>query len=93
MISPLPTESDVIYSRTAKGQAAALFSRPRVMDKEDRRLLLMVNGFTSLNELARVGHFESRPQSIAEALAASGLIECTKSDRQGSAKVAIWGLA
>lgn len=69
------SRTDVVYRRTTKGQAAAMPSALATMNDEHRRLLLLVNGFTSLGVLARVGHFEHGPDQMALTLQSSGLIE------------------
>jgi hypothetical protein len=69
------SRTDVVYRRTSKGQAAAMPSATSAMNDEHRRLLLLVNGFTSLDVLARVGHFEDAPDQVARTLKSSGLIE------------------
>lgn len=71
----VPSRAKVVYRRTTKGQAAAMPASFATMDHEARQLLLVVNGFTSLDTLAQVCHFERPPDSTAEALETSGLIE------------------
>lgn len=68
----------VVYRRTLKGQfAVARASNPddETLDPVQRRLLLMVNGFTSLHDIARVARFQVCAEEAAQALAACGLIE------------------
>ncbi len=67
--------TETVYHRTDKGQALAgkLDSLP--FDQDFRSLLLLVNGFTPLNILARMGRFVQHPQVVAAQLEAKGLIE------------------
>lgn len=69
------SSTGVVYHRTTKGQAAAMPSTMPRMNDEHRRLLLLVNGFTSLDVLAQVGRFMDGPDQVALALKSSGLIE------------------
>lgn len=69
------SHTGVVYRRTTKGQAAAMPSTMPRMDDEHRRLLLLVNGFTSLDVLAQVGQFMEGPDRVALDLKSSGLIE------------------
>jgi hypothetical protein len=69
------SRTNVVYRRTTKGQAAAMRSGWTAMDEESRKLLLLVNGFTSLDALAKVGQFHEGPEGMADALKTSGLIE------------------
>ncbi len=71
---PSPTVPD-IFRRTTKGQAEALSSAQSDLTPEERRLLLMVNGFTSIAILADLAGFKTHIEPVAEALMASGLIE------------------
>lgn len=73
--SPMLSRANVVYRRTTKGQAAAMPASRSNMDHEARQLLLVVNGFTSLDTLAQLCHFERPPDGTAEALETSGLIE------------------
>lgn len=69
------SRTDIVYRRTTKGQAAAMPTAAPAMNAEHRRLLLLVNGFTSLDVLAKVGHFMEGPAQVALDLKSSGLIE------------------
>lgn len=51
MNQPVYSPTDVVYRRTTKGQAAAMPSAMPTMNDEYQRLLLLVNGFTTLNVL------------------------------------------
>lgn len=64
-----------VYRRTTKGQAEALSGAQSGLTPEQRRLLLMVNGFTSIDTLADLAGFEAQLEPMTEALKASGLIE------------------
>lgn len=69
------SRTNVVYRRTPKGQAAAMPSVTPTMNDEHRRLLLLVNGFTPLDALARICKFQQGPQDMADTLQSSGLIE------------------
>lgn len=78
------TGTPAVYRRTTKGQFAASSTALTgmigemgaiAMDTQHRRLLLLVNGYTTLDAIARVGQFEAQPELLAQDLEASGLIE------------------
>lgn len=72
------TGTPAVYRRTTKGQFAAAATGATgglLMDPQHRRLLLLVNGYTTLDAIARVGHFEAQPAMLAQDLETSGLIE------------------
>jgi hypothetical protein len=73
--APISSRTHVVYRRTTKGQAAVMPAGMPAMDKASRQLLLLVNGFTSLDTLAQVCHFERPPDGTAQVLQTSGLIE------------------
>lgn len=84
------TRTDIVYRRTSKGQAAAMPSATPTMDDEHRRLLLLVNGFTSLGVLARAGRFSGGPEGLAHDLQSSGLIEESHETRPEAFMRAPW---
>lgn len=75
MNQPIISRTTTVFRRTAKGQAAAMPSIAPPMDQDHRRLLLLVNGFTSLDTLSEICPFSQGPEHVALALQASGLIE------------------
>lgn len=79
------TDTPAVYRRTTKGQfaAAAGAADAPSMDTQHRRLLLLVNGYTSLEAIARVGHFEAKPEQLAQDLEAVGLIEQAEQAEHG----------
>jgi hypothetical protein len=62
------------YRRTSKGQALAVHPKPPGLDEDQRRLLLMVNGFTPLDALAELAGFQRAPEDLIVGLEASGLV-------------------
>jgi hypothetical protein len=83
------TGTPAVYRRTTKGQFAATAQGARgaiAMDAQHRRLLLLVNGYTTLDAIARIGMFEARPELLALDLEASGLIE--QAEHRGSRPMA-----
>lgn len=79
------TGTQAVYRRTTKGQFAAAAGRAdtTAMDTQHRRLLLLVNGYTALDDIARVGHFETQPELLAQDLEAVGLIERAEEEGAG----------
>lgn len=69
------SRTDTVFRRTSKGQAAAMPSGVPQLSQDHHRLLLLVNGFTSLEALGRICPFSEGPEQVALALQASGLIE------------------
>jgi hypothetical protein len=69
------SRTETIFRRTSKGQAAAMPSVAPQLSQDHHRLLLLVNGFTSLEALSRICPFSEGPEHLALALEESGLIE------------------
>ncbi len=67
--------TETVYHRTVKGQALAGKLDNLQFDRDFRSLLLLVNGFTPLDILARMATFVQQPQLVAQQLEAKGLIE------------------
>ncbi len=84
------SRTNAVYRRTLKGQAAAMPSATPTMNDEHRRLLLLVNGFTPLDALARICKFEQGPQDMADSLQSSGLIEEAGERRHEDGRRAPW---
>lgn len=84
------TGTDVVYRRTTKGQAMALLWSTSIKDADQRKLLLMVNGFTPLQDLAKVGGIHAHARDIADMLVVAGLIEPVLDNRPRAARVLDW---
>ncbi|MBC7701212.1 hypothetical protein [Aquabacterium sp.] len=84
------SRTNVVYRRTQKGQAAAMPSVAPTMNDEHRRLLLLVNGFTPLDALARVCKFQQGPEDMASSLQMSGLIEEARERRHAETMHSPW---
>lgn len=69
------SNTDTVFRRTMKGQAAAMPSLATQLDEDHHRLLLLVNGFTPLETLSQLCPFSERSEHVALSLKTSGLIE------------------
>lgn len=67
--------NDSVYQRTTKGQAAAVSRLDVELDAPHRRLLLLVNGFTSTAQLASIARLGADHEAVARALKHQGLID------------------
>ena len=67
--------NESVYQRTIKGQAAAVSRLDMELDAPHRRLLLLVNGFTSTANLARIARLGADHEAVALTLKSQGLIE------------------
>jgi CHASE2 domain-containing sensor protein len=73
-----PDGTRVVYRRTLKGQFAVTGAsdlNDDTLDSVQRRLLMLVNGFTTLYDIARVARFQVCAEEAALVLKARGLIE------------------
>lgn len=93
MYQPTSSHTDIVFRRTMKGQAAALSSLACQLDPDHQRLLLMVNGFTSLETLNSLSPFDDGAEHIALSLRMSGLIEEADTQYQSPPMQSPWRLA
>lgn len=68
----MPAQHDLAYARTPAGQSACISDFP--LSTANRRLLLLVNGYTPIQHLAERMALDE-PQQTIDALLAGGLIE------------------